>query len=165
FSYYMSFSVKGDGNIYLDYDESKDLCNNPYIQKSDWGWPIDAKGLRYTLNYLQDRYELPMFIVENGFGAYDTFENGIVHDQYRIAYLKAHIQQMKDAVEIDGVNLLGYTVWGCIDCVSFSTGEMQKRYGFIYVDKNNDGKGTLKRYKKDSFSWYQKVIETNGEIL
>lgn len=165
FSYYMSFSVKGDGNIYLDYDESKDLCNNPYIQKSDWGWPIDAKGLRYTLNYLQDRYELPMFIVENGFGAYDTFENGIVHDQYRIDYLKAHIQQMKDAVEIDGVNLLGYTVWGCIDCVSFSTGEMQKRYGFIYVDKNNDGKGTLKRYKKDSFSWYQKVIETNGEIL
>jgi 6-phospho-beta-glucosidase len=143
-----------------------DLCDNPYIQKTQWGWPIDAKGLRYTLNWLYDRYQLPMFIVENGFGAIDQKEvDGSVHDQYRIDYLKEHIQEMKKAVDIDGVDLLGYTVWGCIDCVSFSTGEMKKRYGFIYVDKNNDGSGSLKRSKKDSFEWYKKVIETNGEVL
>ena len=166
FSYYMSFATKGDGNINLDYDEENDLCDNPYIQKTQWGWPIDAKGLRYTLNWLYDRYQLPMFIVENGFGAIDQKEvDGSVHDQYRIDYLKEHIQEMKKAVDIDGVDLLGYTVWGCIDCVSFSTGEMKKRYGFIYVDKNNDGSGSLKRSKKDSFEWYKKVIETNGEVL
>ena len=166
FSYYMSFTTKGDGNINLDYDEENDLCDNPYIQKTQWGWPIDAKGLRYTLNWLYDRYQLPMFIVENGFGAIDQKEvDGSVHDQYRIDYLKEHIQEMKKAVDIDGVDLLGYTVWGCIDCVSFSTGEMKKRYGFIYVDKNNDGSGSLKRSKKDSFEWYKKVIETNGEVL
>ena len=166
FSYYMSFATKGDGNINLDYDEENDLCDNPYIQKTQWGWPIDAKGLRYTLNWLYDRYQLPMFIVENGFGAIDQKEvDGSVHDQYRIDYLKEHIQEMKKAVDIDGVDLLGYTVWGCIDCVSFSTGEMKKRYGFIYVDKNNDGSGSLKRSKKDSFEWYKKVIETNGEEL
>ncbi|MCD7839809.1 MAG: 6-phospho-beta-glucosidase [Erysipelotrichaceae bacterium] len=165
FSYYMSFTTKGDNDINLDYDESKDLCQNPYIQSTDWGWPIDAKGLRYTLNWLYDRYQLPMFIVENGFGAIDEKVNGQVHDSYRIAYLKEHIQQMKYAVDIDGVDLLGYTVWGCIDCVSFSTGEMKKRYGFIYVDKNNDGSGTLERSKKDSFEWYKQVISSNGEIL
>ena len=166
FSYYMSFATKGDGNINLDYDEENDLCDNPYIQKTQWGWPIDAKGLRYTLNWLYDRYQLPMFIVENGFGAIDQKEvDGSVHDQYRIDYLKEHIQEMKKAVDIDGVDLLGYTVWGCIDCVSFSTGEKKKRYGFIYVDKNNDGSGSLKRSKKDSFEWYKKVIETNGEVL
>ena len=166
FSYYMSFATKGDGDINLDYDEENDLCDNPYIQKTQWGWPIDAKGLRYTLNWLYDRYQLPMFIVENGFGAIDQKEaDGSVHDQYRIDYLKEHIQEMKKAVDIDGVDLLGYTVWGCIDCVSFSTGEMKKRYGFIYVDKNNDGSGSLKRSKKDSFEWYKKVIETNGEVL
>ena len=166
FSYYMSFATKGDGNINLDYDEENDLCDNPYIQKTQRGWPIDAKGLRYTLNWLYDRYQLPMFIVENGFGAIDQKEvDGSVHDQYRIDYLKEHIQEMKKAVDIDGVDLLGYTVWGCIDCVSFSTGEMKKRYGFIYVDKNNDGSGSLKRSKKDSFEWYKKVIETNGEVL
>ena len=152
--------------ILKDYDEENDLCDNPYIQKTQWGWPIDAKGLRYTLNWLYDRYQLPMFIVENGFGAIDQKEvDGSVHDQYRIDYLKEHIQEMKKAVDIDGVDLLGYTVWGCIDCVSFSTGEMKKRYGFIYVDKNNDGSGSLKRSKKDSFEWYKKVIETNGEVL
>ena len=166
FSYYMCLATKGDGNINLDYDEENDLCDNPYIQKTQWGWPIDAKGLRYTLNWLYDRYQLPMFIVENGFGAIDQKEvDGSVHDQYRIDYLKEHIQEMKKAVDIDGVDLLGYTVWGCIDCVSFSTGEMKKRYGFIYVDKNNDGSGSLKRSKKDSFEWYKKVIETNGEVL
>ena len=107
-----------------------------------------------------------MFIVENGFGAIDVKEeDGSVHDKYRIDYLKEHIKEMKKAVDIDGVELLGYTVWGCIDCVSFSTGEMKKRYGFIYVDKNNDGSGTLLRSKKDSFDWYKKVIASNGEEL
>lgn len=166
FSYYMSFTTKGDGNEYLDYIEATDLCDNPYISKTKWGWPIDAKGLRYTLNWLYDRYQLPTFIVENGFGAIDVLEdNNQVHDQYRINYLKEHIEQMKKAIEIDGVDVLGYTVWGCIDCVSFSTGEMKKRYGFIYVDKNNDGSGTLKRYKKDSFEWYKQVIASQGDKL
>ena len=166
FSYYMSFTTKGDGNEYLDYNEATDLWDNPYISKTKWGWPIDAKGLRYTLNWLYDRYQLPTFIVENGFGAIDVLEdNNQVHDQYRINYLKEHIEQMKKAIEIDGVDVLGYTVWGCIDCVSFSTGEMKKRYGFIYVDKNNDGSGTLKRYKKDSFEWYKQVIASQGDKL
>ena len=166
FSYYMSFTTKGDGNEYLDYNEATDLCDNPYISKTKWGWPIDAKGLRYTLNWLYDRYQLPTFIVENGFGAIDVLEDSNqVHDQYRINYLKKHIEQMKKAIEIDGVDVLGYTVWGCIDCVSFSTGEMKKRYGFIYVDKNNDGSGTLKRYKKDSFEWYKQVIASQGDKL
>ncbi|MFQ6793238.1 MAG: 6-phospho-beta-glucosidase [Thomasclavelia sp.] len=165
FSYYMSFATKGDEDDNLDYDEEKDLCNNPYIEKTKWGWPIDPKGLRYTLNWLYDRYQLPLFIVENGFGAIDEKVNGEVNDDYRIDYLKAHIKEMKKAVDIDGVDLIGYTVWGCIDCVSFSTGEMKKRYGFIYVDKNNDGSGTLQRSKKASFNWYQKVIATNGEEL
>lgn len=166
FSYYMSFTIKGDGNEYLDYNEATDLCDIPYISKTKWGWPIDAKGLRYTLNWLYDRYQLPTFIVENGFGAIDVLEdNNQVHDQYRINYLKEHIEQMKKAIEIDGVDVLGYTVWGCIDCVSFSTGEMKKRYGFIYVDKNNDGSGTLKRYKKDSFEWYKQVIASQGDKL
>ena len=165
-SYYMSFATKGDGNENLDYNEATDLCDNPYIPKTKWGWPIDAKGLRYTLNWLYDRYQIPLFIVENGFGAIDVLEeNQQVHDQYRINYLKEHIIEMKKAIDIDGVEVLGYTVWGCIDCVSFSTGEMKKRYGFIYVDKNNDGSGTLTRYKKDSFEWYKQVIASNGEKL
>ena len=165
-SYYMSFVTKGNQDDNLDYDESQDLCDNPYIEKTKWGWPIDAKGLRYTLNWLYDCYQLPMFIVENGFGAIDEKDSqGCVHDDYRIEYLKEHIIEMKKAVEIDGVDLIGYTVWGCIDCVSFSTGEMKKRYGFIYVDKNNDGSGTLDRSQKDSYYWYKQVIESNGEKL
>ena len=108
-------------------------------------------------------------IVENGIGLHETRENeqsdGMIHDDKRIAYFQAHIEQMKKAIEIDGVDVLGYTVWGCIDCVSFSTGEMKKRYGFIYVDKNNDGSGTLKRYKKDSFEWYKQVIASQGDKL
>ena len=112
-----------------------------------------------------DRYQKPLFVVENGMGNDDVVEADGIHDDYRIAYLREHIREMKKAVDIDGVDLLGYTVWGCIDCVSFSTGEMKKRYGFIYVDKNNDGSGSLKRSKKDSFEWYKKVITTNGEEL
>ena len=139
---------------------------NPYIKASDWGWTIDPVGLRYSLNLLYERYEKPLFIVENGIGAIDVKEeNGLCHDPYRIEYLKAHIKEMKKAIEIDGVNLMGYTVWGCIDCISFTTGEMKKRYGFIYVDRDNEGNGTLERSKKDSFYWYKKVIESNGEVL
>lgn len=138
---------------------------NPYLKASDWGWQIDPIGLRYTLNEIYDRYHLPMMVVENGLGAYDTVEeDGRIHDQYRIEYLRAHIQQMKLAVE-DGVDLVGYTPWGCIDLVSASTGEMAKRYGFIFVNRFDDGTGDLSRQKKDSFYWYQKVIATNGGDL
>ncbi|MBR1420602.1 MAG: 6-phospho-beta-glucosidase [Selenomonadaceae bacterium] len=169
FSYYMSNTVKSGGN------ENKDALNggrsdsvpNPYIKVSDWGWAIDPVGLRYALNYLSERYDgIPLFIVENGFGAIDKKEaDGSCDDSYRIDYLRAHIQEMKKAVEEDGVNLMGYTPWGCIDLVSFTTGEMKKRYGFIFVDKDNDGNGTLNRSKKKSFDWYKKVIASNGEDL
>ena len=139
---------------------------NPYLPVSEWGWQIDPTGLRIALNTLYDRYQKPLFIVENGLGAADTLkEDGKIHDPYRIAYFRAHIEQMKRAVEEDGVELMGYTPWGCIDLVSAGTGEMKKRYGFIYVDKNDDGTGTMRRYPKDSYYWYQKVIASNGEQL
>lgn len=138
---------------------------NPYLKASDWGWQIDPIGLRYSLNEIYDRYHLPIMVVENGLGAFDRVEaDGSIHDSYRIDYLRAHIQQMKLAVE-DGVDLMGYTPWGCIDLVSASTGEMAKRYGFIYVNKFDDGTGDLTRHRKDSFYWYKKVIDTNGEDL
>ena len=166
FSYYNSMVASSDealnetikGNIFSSLE-------NPYLSSSDWGWQIDPKGLRITLNNLYDRYQKPLFIVENGLGAYDVLENGMVHDDYRIDYLKAHIREMKAAILEDGVDLLGYTSWGCIDLVSASSGEMSKRYGYIYVDKQDDGSGDFKRYKKDSFYWYKKVIESNGEII
>ncbi len=168
FSYYMSDAVKagnvstietvGGGNQYS--------IRNPYVKASDWGWQIDPVGLRYSLNTMYERYELPMFIVENGFGAIDKLEEDhTCDDSYRIDYLKAHIEEMKKAVEEDGVELMGYTPWGCIDVVSFTTGELRKRYGFIYVDLNDDGTGSGNRYKKKSFAWYQKVIASNGEEL
>ena len=139
---------------------------NPHLKASDWGWQIDPLGLRITLNMLYDRYQKPLFIVENGLGAADQMEeDGSVRDDYRIDYLRDHIKAMIEAVDFDGVDLLGYTPWGCIDLVSASTGEMKKRYGFIYVDKDNEGNGTLKRTRKKSFYWYQKVIETNGASL
>ena len=167
FSYYMTNAVKADvvqeGNGLDGYPGS---VNNPFVKKSDWGWQIDPVGLRYALNLLYERYQKPLFIVENGFGAIDEVKpDGSIEDDYRIAYLKAHIEEMKKAVLIDGVDLMGYTPWGCIDCVSFTTGEMKKRYGFIYVDKDNDGKGTLARSCKKSFYWYQNVIKSNGEEL
>ena len=137
---------------------------NPYLNITDWGWPIDPQGFRYTLNMLYDRYQKPIFVLENGFGAVDVLENGTVHDTYRIEYLKSHIVAMQEAEE-DGVEIMGYTVWTPLDLVSFSTGEMKKRYGFIHVDLDDEGKGTLKRRKKDSFDWYRKVIESNGEEL
>lgn len=139
---------------------------NPYLKSSEWGWQIDPVGLRIALNQLYDRYQLPLFIVENGLGAADVpEEDGSIHDGYRIDYLRSHIIEMKKAVEVDGVELMGYTPWGCIDLVSVSTGEMKKRYGFIHVDRDDKGNGTLKRSKKDSFYWYKKVIQSNGEIL
>lgn len=168
FSYYMSNVVKTDANEGGDAiaGGNKHSVKNPYIKSSEWGWPIDPVGLRYALSMLTERYELPLFIVENGFGAVDVKEeDGTVNDDYRVAYLAAHIREMEKAIELDGVDLMGYTPWGCIDLVSFTTGEMKKRYGFIYVDKDNEGKGTLERSKKRSFDWYRKVIATNGEDL
>ncbi|MGN0295239.1 MAG: 6-phospho-beta-glucosidase [Lachnospiraceae bacterium] len=169
FSYYMTNVVKAD--VCNDTSESTDGSNphsvkNPYVKASDWGWQIDPVGLRYALNVLYERYEIPLFIVENGFGAIDVLnEDTTCDDSYRIDYLKAHIEEMKKAVLYDGVDLMGYTPWGCIDLVSFTTGELKKRYGFIYVDKNDDGTGDGARYKKKSFDWYKHVIETNGEEL
>lgn len=167
FSYYNSRCIASEvdpanmaaGNLFAS-------AKNPYLKYSQWGWPIDPLGLRITLNEVYDRYQKPLFIVENGLGAMDTpDENGYVEDDYRIDYLREHIKAMKDAVELDGVDLIGYTAWGPIDLVSASTGEMKKRYGFIYVDKDDDGNGTLARSRKKSFYWYKRVIETNGEIL
>ncbi|TDW08414.1 6-phospho-beta-glucosidase [Breznakia blatticola] len=139
---------------------------NPYLKESDWGWQIDPDGLRFLLDNLSRRYELPIIITENGIGAVDVLENdGSIHDPYRIAYLEAHLKAIQEAIEEDYVDCFGYLMWGPIDLVSATTGEMKKRYGFIYVDKNDDGTGTGKRYEKDSFAWYQKVIESNGGIL
>ncbi|MBQ4270362.1 MAG: 6-phospho-beta-glucosidase [Clostridiales bacterium] len=167
FSYYMTNTVKADSiSDSLNVGGNVHSVKNPYVKVSDWGWAIDPVGLRYALNCLYERYEKPLFIVENGLGAYDKLEaDKSCDDSYRIAYLKAHIEQMKKAVEIDGVDLMGYTPWGCIDVVSFTTGELAKRYGFIYVDLNDDGTGSGERYRKKSFDWYKKVIESNGEIL
>lgn len=142
---------------------------NPYLQITDWGWQIDPTGLRTTLNQLYDRYQKPLFIVENGLGAVDVpVERAdgtkTVEDDYRIDYLQKHLLQVEEAIE-DGVDVMGYTSWGCIDLVSASTAELKKRYGFIYVDRNDDGTGTLERYKKKSFYWYKDVIATNGEKL
>ncbi len=165
FSYYMSNTIgsdpdanKGDGNLIAG-------GKNPYLESSDWGWQIDPQGLRYSLNEIYDRYRMPLMVVENGLGARDEIEaDGSIQDDYRIDYLRKHIAEMKLAVE-DGVDLMGYTPWGCIDLVSASTGEMAKRYGFIYVEKYDDGTGTLARRKKKSFDWYKNVIATNGEEL
>lgn len=164
FSYYMSSvaeAEKGELAVGQLFSQTK----NPYLKSSDWGWQIDPKGLRYLLNILYDRYQKPLFIVENGLGAHDRVEDdGSIRDDYRIDYLRAHIDQMKEAIK-DGVDLMGYTTWGPIDLISATTSEMSKRYGFIYVDQDNEGHGTLERRKKKSFYWYKKVIETNGEQL
>lgn len=139
---------------------------NPYLEASEWGWQMDPIGLRIILNSLYDRYQLPLFVVENGLGATDSIEpDGTIQDDYRINYIREHIREMKKAVELDGVEVMGYTSWGCIDLVSVGTGEMKKRYGFIYVDKDNEGNGSLKRIRKKSFDWYKQVIASNGELL
>jgi 6-phospho-beta-glucosidase len=138
---------------------------NPYLEKSEWGWQIDPQGLRWVLNHLYDRYQVPLMVVENGLGARDKVEaNGSINDDYRVNYLAKHIAQMREAIK-DGVDLMGYTMWGPIDLVSASTGEMAKRYGFIYVDKQDDGSGDLSRKRKKSFYWYKQVIASNGEEL
>lgn len=165
FSYYfsqVSTNVEGwektAGNLIIG-------KKNPYLEASEWGWQIDSVGLRFTLNQVYDRYQLPIIIAENGLGAYDTLtESGEIHDPYRIDYLRKHIKEMKEAV-VDGVELLAYTMWGIIDIVSCGPLTMDKRYGTIYVDLDNGGKGSGKRYKKDSFYWYKKCIESNGEDL
>lgn len=165
FSYYSSGCVSTDPETIRTSGNFLFGVKNPHLQASQWGWTIDALGLRYYLNELYGRYGVPLMVVENGLGAADTLEaDGSVHDPYRIEYLKAHTEAMREAIE-DGVELMGYTPWGCIDLISASTGEMKKRYGFIYVDKNNDGSGTLKRSRKDSFDWYKKCIASNGEEL
>ena len=139
---------------------------NPYLEKSRWGWSIDPVGLRYMMNYVYRRYSLPVIITENGLGAVDEQdENGNINDDYRIEYLQKHIEQVKKAVIEDYVECFGYLTWAPIDLVSATTGEMKKRYGFIYVDKHDNGKGTLKRKKKKSFYWYKNVIESNGNKL
>lgn len=164
FSYYMSSCVTTHGGEETA-GNIRSGIKNPYLKTSDWGWQIDPQGLRYMLNEIYGRYQIPLMVVENGLGAYDEkAPDGKIHDDYRIDYLRQHIQQMAEAIE-DGVDLIGYTPWGCIDLVSASTGEMAKRYGFIYVNKFDDGTGDLSREKKDSFYWYKKVIATNGEDL
>lgn len=165
FSYYMSMVSSASTDRKKEKGNFFSAVKNPYLKDSDWGWQIDPKGLRITLKKLYDRYEVPLFIVENGLGAYDVVEeDGSINDNYRIEYLKSHIEEMKEAIK-DGVDLIGYTSWGCIDLVSAGTNEMSKRYGFIYVDQDDYGNGTLNRSKKKSFNWYKKVIETNGEDL
>lgn len=164
-SYYASRCVSTDPelNKQLTGGNTFETIRNPHIEASDWGWQIDPLGLRITLNNLYDRYQKPLFIVENGLGAVDVVElDGSIRDDYRIAYLKQHISEMKEALK-DGVELIGYTSWGCIDIVSASTGEMDKRYGFIYVDIDNNGKGKGSRIKKKSFEWYKQLIATNAE--
>ena len=169
FSYYMSKCTakdlskykKGRGNLTSG-------VKNPYLEESEWGWQIDPQGLRYICNYFYNRYEKPLFIVENGLGAVDELvevdgEKTVI-DDYRIKYLNDHLVELGKAIE-DGVEIMGYTSWGCIDLVSASTAELKKRYGFIYVDRQNDGSGTLNRYKKKSFNWYKEVIRTNGGSL
>ena len=165
FSYYMSTVVTTH--------EVKDTvggnfsagAKNSYLKYSEWGWSTDPEGLQYYLELMNDRYHLPLMVVENGLGAVDKMTaDHKVHDDYRIDYLRQHISAMKDAIK-DSVNLIGYTTWGCIDLVSAGTGQMSKRYGFIYVDRDDQGNGSLKRYKKDSFDWYKKIIASNGEDL
>ncbi len=166
FSYYMSTvsttapdAEKTEGNQFIAF-------KNPHLATSDWGWTVEPMGLRIAMSQIYDRYHVPLFVVENGLGAADTInEDGQIDDGYRIAYLRDHIKAMKEAVELDGVELMGYTPWGCIDIVSAGTGEMKKRYGFIYVERYDDGTGDFSRRKKKSFDWYKRVIASNGEDL
>lgn len=167
FSYYSSRvvahvlpeEVQSTGNIFKS-------IRNPHLTSSEWGWQIDPVGLRYVMNELYDRYQKPIFIVENGLGAVDKMEeDGSINDDYRIDYLREHVREMIKAVEEDGVDLMGYLPWGCIDLVAASTGEMKKRYGFIYVNKNDQGQGDLSRHPKKSFAWYKKVIASNGQDI
>lgn len=168
FSYYMSMTVhskKAEPDSYV-FHEEEDKIANSYLDTSQWGWAIDPLGLRTALNWLTDRYHLPLFVVENGIGAEDQVtSSGLINDSYRIDYLRAHLKQISLAISEDGVPLIGYLPWGIIDLVSAGTGEMKKRYGLIYVDKQDDGYGTLERIPKASYYWYQHVIATHGSSL
>lgn len=169
FSYYSSICESADEKADMTGGNLSKGFINPYLKSTGWGWQIDPQGLRYTLTRLYDLYSLPLFIVENGLGAEDVLVEGAngektVNDDYRIDYLNAHLVEVEKAID-DGIPVIGYTSWGCIDIVSASTAEMRKRYGYIYVDRDDNGKGTFNRYKKKSFYWYKKVIETNGECL
>ncbi|WP_404330784.1 6-phospho-beta-glucosidase [Mesobacillus maritimus] len=167
FSYYASRCTSTDPEVLSDQTAGNVFgsVRNPYLEASEWGWTIDPKGLRITANQLHDRYQKPLFIVENGLGAIDVVEeDGSINDDYRIDYLQQHFVEMAEAIK-DGVDIIGYTSWGPIDLVSASTGEMKKRYGYIYVDRDNQGNGTLKRTKKKGFDWLKQVIQTNGASI
>lgn len=164
FSYYMSMAESADPGAERTPGNTVLGVKNPYLPSTEWGWQIDPKGLKISLLDLYDRYQIPLMIVENGMGAVDKVEEGKIHDFYRISYFKEHFKQMKEAIE-EGVDLIGYTSWGPIDLVSAGTSQMSKRYGFIYVDVDDEGNGTYNRIKKDSFEWYKEVIRTNGDSL
>lgn len=165
FSYYMSYTETVDTNVKYTGGNLRGSVKNPYLEYSQWGWAIDPTGIRIALNRLYDRYQVPLFISENGLGAIDKLEDGKVHDDYRVEFLKTHIEQMRKAVVEDGVELFGYTCWSPIDMISSGTGQISKRYGFVYVDLDDNGNGTMKRSLKDSFDWYKNVIASNGENL
>ena len=165
FSYYSSMCISADPKNMQNTGNMAMGLPNPYLVETEWGWTIDPLGLRYLLNDMYNRYGIPVMVVENGLGATDRVEaDGSIHDPYRIAYLREHIKAMRAAIK-DGVNLIAYTTWGCLDIISAVTGEMSKRYGFIYVDLDDEGKGSRNRSRKDSFYWYQKVIAGNGADL
>lgn len=168
-SYYSSHCTSADPNagVQTGGNMTKDLKKNPYTSTTDFGWQIDPQGLRYTLNKLYNLYEKPILIAENGIGMIESNLHNTdyeIQDDYRISYVKEHLLQVEEAIN-DGVDIMGYTYWGPIDLVSCATAQMKKRYGFIYVDRNDDGEGTLKRSKKASFDWYKQVIETNGDSI
>lgn len=160
FSYYYTKVNDSSKNSFRPMDKTK----NPYLKATEWGWEIDSLGLRTALNQYYDRYQCPLFLTENGIGERDTVMDGNIHDEYRVQYLKDHFNQMREAI-LDGVELIGYCLWSPIDIISCSSAEMAKRYGVIYVDLDDEGKGSGKRIKKDSFYWYKQVIDTNGEIV
>jgi 6-phospho-beta-glucosidase len=168
FSYYMSLCETADPDAKVGEGNLMGGVPNPTLPASEWGWQIDPVGLRIVMNQFWDRWRKPLFIVENGLGAKDELVevDGVptVEDDYRISYLNDHLVQVGEAIA-DGVEVLGYTTWGCIDLVSASTAQMSKRYGFVYVDRQDDGSGTLERYRKKSFGWYREVIGTNGASL
>lgn len=167
FSYYMTNCLSSENQDEANASEGNLMggIKNPYLKSSDWGWQVDPKGLRYTLRKLYDRYHIPLMIVENGLGAVDVKEvDNAIHDKYRIDYMRDHIIEIGKSID-EGIDVLGYTMWAPIDLVSSSTGEMKKRYGVIYVDRDDEGNGDYSRYKKDSFYWYKKVISSNGENL
>ncbi|AOR65732.1 glycoside hydrolase family 1 protein [Pectobacterium wasabiae] len=166
FSYYMSgCATEDEAHAEVRRANVHNMIPNPYLEESEWGWQIDPQGLRHSLNLMYELFEKPLFIVENGLGAKDIVEeNGSINDDYRIAYFEKHLKAVKDAID-DGVEVMGYTSWGPIDIVSAGTAQMSKRYGFIYVDRDDEGQGSFVRSKKKSFNWYKNVIESNGASL